>query len=61
MVNALALRDEEGRSERRNASGSGKHTKIRGYPNGGTQYEQYRTTAEESINPYEETQGIETS
>jgi len=36
-VDALALGDEEGRSKRRNASGSGKHTTIRGYPNGETQ------------------------
>ena len=61
MVDALALRDEEGRSDRRNAPGSGKHTKIRGYPNGGTRYESYHITAEEYINPYEPTQGIETS
>ena len=60
-MDALALRDEEGRSDRRNASGSGKHAKIRGYPNGGTQYESYHTTAEEHINPYEATQGTETS
>ena len=31
-----AYREEEGRSERRNASGSRKQATIRGYPNGAT-------------------------
>ena len=35
-VDVLAYRAEEGRSKRRNASGSRKQTTIRGYPNGGT-------------------------
>lgn len=37
-ADVLAYRAEEGRSERRNASGSRKQTPIRGYPNGETRY-----------------------
>ena len=33
MVDALAIEAEEGRVERRNASGSSKYATIRGYPN----------------------------
>ncbi len=33
MVDALAIEDEEGRDEQRNASGSSKYTLIRGSPN----------------------------
>ena len=36
MVDALALEADEGRDKQRNASGSGKYTLIRRYPNGGT-------------------------
>ena len=36
MEDAEAQQGEEGRSKRRNASGSGKHTVNRRYPNGGT-------------------------
>ena len=39
MVDALAIEAEEGRDEQRNASGSSKYAKIRGYPNVGTQLE----------------------
>jgi hypothetical protein len=35
-VDALALGADEGRGERRYASGSCKHALIRGFPNGGT-------------------------
>ena len=38
MGNALALRGDEGRDKLRKAAGSGKHTLIRRYPNGATQY-----------------------
>jgi hypothetical protein len=37
MVNALALKADEGRDEQRYASGSGKYALIRRFPNGGTQ------------------------
>ena len=36
MVDALALEDDEGRDERRYASGSSKYAEIRGFPNGAT-------------------------
>ena len=36
MVDALALEDDEGRDERRYASGSSKCAEIRGFPNGAT-------------------------
>ena len=36
MVDALAIEDDEGRGNLRNASGSRKHALIRGCPNGGT-------------------------
>ena len=35
-MDALALGDDEGRDEQRNATGSCKWTKIRRYPNGAT-------------------------
>ena len=38
MVNALALKADEGRDEQRYASGSGKYAEIRRYPNGGTRH-----------------------
>ena len=38
MVDALALEGEEGRGQRRNATGSCKRAWIRGYPNGETRY-----------------------
>ena len=37
-ANAWPLGTEEGRTERRNATGSGKDAKIRRYPNGGTRH-----------------------
>ena len=37
MVDALALEDDEGRDERRYASGKSKYLEIRGFPNGATQ------------------------
>ena len=37
MVDALALEDDEGRDERRYASGRSKYPEIRGFPNGATQ------------------------
>ena len=37
MVDALALEADEGRDERRYASGSSKYAEIRGFPNGATQ------------------------
>ena len=37
MVDALALEDDEGRDERRYASGKCKELEIRGFPNGATQ------------------------
>ena len=36
LVNALALRGEEGRSTLRKAAGRREHPVIRGYPNGAT-------------------------
>ena len=36
MVDALAIEDDEGRNEQRNASGSSKYALIRRYPNEGT-------------------------
>ena len=36
MVDALALENDEGRDERRYASGSSKYAEIRGFPNGET-------------------------
>ena len=39
MVDALAIEAEEGRDERRNASGSSKYATIRGSPNVGTHVE----------------------
>ena len=36
MVDALALEADEGRDKQRYASGSGKYTLIRRFPNGGT-------------------------
>ena len=38
MVNALALRGDEGRDKLRKAAGIGKYELIRRYPNGATQY-----------------------
>ena len=38
MVDALALEDDEGRDERRYASGSSKYAEIRGFPNGATRH-----------------------
>ena len=36
LVDALALRGDEGRSTLRKAAGRGEHPLIRGYPNGET-------------------------
>jgi hypothetical protein len=41
---ALAPGGEEGRGQQRNATGSCKRTKIRGYPNGGTRQRQTAVT-----------------
>ena len=38
MVDALASEDDEGRDERRYASGSSKYAEIRGFPNGETRH-----------------------
>lgn len=46
MVNALASEDDEGRDKLRKASGSGKYAMIRRYPNGETQPESCRVTAD---------------
>ena len=60
-MDALALGDEEGRDEQRNATGSCKWTKIRRYPNGATHQFEELVPANEYIVSEEVTQGTETS
>ena len=49
MVDALALEDDEGRDERRYASGSSKYAEIRGFPNGETRVRKTHAPCNEFI------------
>ena len=60
-MNALALGDDEGRDEQRNATGSCKWTKIRRYPNGATHQFEELVPTNEYIVSEEITQRTETS
>ena len=61
MANAQAQRGEEGRSERRNATGSSKQATIRRYPNGATHQFEELVSINEYIVNVKETQRTETS
>ena len=60
-MNALALGDDEGRDEQRNATGSCKWTKIRRCPNGATHQFEELVSINEYIVNVKETQRTETS
>ena len=49
MVDALALRAEEGRDKLRKAAGRSKYSAIRRYPNGETRLDKLQASYSESI------------
>ena len=51
MKDAWALEGEEGRDKLRKATGRGKYSVIRGYPNGATRRASVRHHAEHEANP----------
>ncbi len=60
-MDALALEGDEGRGKLRYASGSGKHTLIRRFPNGATQSALGGLPYTEYIGIWSDTRGSETS
>ena len=60
-MDALALGDDEGRDEQRNATVSCKWTKTRWYPNGATHQFEEMVSINEYIVNVKETQTTETS
>ena len=60
-MDALALEGDEGRGKLRYASGSGKHTLIRRFPNGETRFRLAESPYAEYIGIWSDTRGSETS